>query len=80
MIFYLFIYYSEASMISHTVVVVLGHVAVALREAPRITETILHQCLMRRLYQPPSLLANLIVDQLGCILLSMSDTSIEQVK
>ena len=66
-------------MISHTVLVVLGHVAVALRDVPRITETILHQCLMRRLYQPPSLMANLIVDQLGCILLSMSDKDNEQV-
>ncbi|KAB7502620.1 Phosphatidylinositol 4-kinase alpha [Armadillidium nasatum] len=67
---------SEASMVSHTVVVTLGHVAVALRDIPKISATILHQCLLQRFCKPSSPLDNLIVDQLGCILLAKNDPKI----
>ncbi|XP_076062775.1 phosphatidylinositol 4-kinase III alpha isoform X2 [Oratosquilla oratoria] len=67
---------NDSSLISRTVVLTLGHVAVALKDSPRITETILHQCLLQRFCKPPSPLDTLIVDQLGCMLLAKNDNKI----
>lgn len=66
-------------MVSNMVITALGHVAVALRDSPRITSTILHQCLLERFCKPPSMLDGLIVDQLGCILLAKNDVSITEL-
>ncbi|KAK3879548.1 hypothetical protein Pcinc_015884 [Petrolisthes cinctipes] len=67
---------SDNIVISHNVVVALGHVAVALKDSHRTTETILHQCLLQRFCRPPSNLDTLIVDQLGCMLLAKNDAKV----
>ena len=67
---------SESSVISHTVVLALGHVAVAL-PGSKTAQTILHQCFLQRLCRPPSPLDKLIVDQMGCIMLAHTQVSIK---
>lgn len=68
--------YSDTVVISNNVIVALGHVAVALKDSPRTTETILHQCLLQRFCRPPSSLDTLIVDQMGCMLLAKNEVRI----
>ena len=70
------IFCSDTIVISNNVVVALGHVAVALKDSPRTTETILHQCLLQRFCRPPSSLDTLIVDQIGCMLLAKNEVRI----
>ncbi|KAF2369044.1 hypothetical protein FHG87_000212 [Trinorchestia longiramus] len=60
----------ERELVCGNVVVSLGHVGVALRHVPRTTSTILHQCMLKSLCSPPSHLDQLIVEQLGYLLLS----------
>ncbi|XP_050667764.1 phosphatidylinositol 4-kinase alpha isoform X1 [Leptidea sinapis] len=60
---------SESSLISTNIVIMLGHVAVALKDTPKTTETIL-QFFQQRLCRAPSSLDTLIVDQLGCMALA----------
>ncbi|CAH2052445.1 unnamed protein product, partial [Iphiclides podalirius] len=60
---------SESSLISTNIVIMLGHVAVALKDTPKATDTIL-QFFQQRLCRAPSSLDTLIVDQLGCMALA----------
>ncbi|XP_050552890.1 phosphatidylinositol 4-kinase alpha isoform X3 [Spodoptera frugiperda] len=60
---------SESSLISTNIVIMLGHVAVALKDTPKTTDTIL-QFFQQRLCRAPSSLDTLIVDQLGCMALA----------
>ncbi|XP_063368926.1 phosphatidylinositol 4-kinase alpha isoform X2 [Cydia amplana] len=60
---------SESSLISTNIVIMLGHVAVALKDTPKTTDTVL-QFFQQRLCRAPSSLDTLIVDQLGCMALA----------
>nr|CAD7405823.1 unnamed protein product [Timema poppensis] len=60
---------SETSLISTNIVIMLGHVAVALKDTPKTTDTIL-QFFQQRFCRIPSNLDILIVDQLGCMIIS----------
>ncbi|XP_077290371.1 phosphatidylinositol 4-kinase III alpha isoform X2 [Arctopsyche grandis] len=63
---------SESSLISTNIVIMLGHVAVALKDTPKTTDTIL-QFFQQRFCRVPSSLDTLIVDQLGCMIISQWD-------
>lgn len=62
---------SESSLISTNIIIMLGHVAVALKDTPKTTDTVL-QFFLQRFCRVPSPLDNLIVDQLGCMVISKS--------
>ncbi|XP_046385278.1 phosphatidylinositol 4-kinase alpha isoform X2 [Ischnura elegans] len=59
----------EASLISTNIITMLGHVSVALRDIPRTTDTVL-QFFLQRFCRSPLHLNILIVDQLGCMIIS----------
>lgn len=69
------LYSSESTLISTNIVIMMGHVAVALKDTPKATEIIL-QFFQQRFCREPSALDNLIVDQLGCIVISKCEPHI----
>ncbi|XP_015519648.1 phosphatidylinositol 4-kinase alpha isoform X1 [Neodiprion lecontei] len=66
---------SETSLISTNIVIMLGHVAVALKDTPKTTDTIL-QFFQQRFCRVPSALDILIVDQLGCMIISKCEPQV----
>ncbi|CAH1390658.1 unnamed protein product [Nezara viridula] len=66
---------SESSLILNNTIVMLGHIAVALKDTQKTTETIL-QFFQQRLCRVPSPADVLIVDQLGCIIISKCEPNV----
>ncbi|KAF4523974.1 hypothetical protein B566_EDAN013557 [Ephemera danica] len=71
---------SESPIISTNIVTMLGHVAVALKNTPRTTDTILQFFQQRFCRLSPSNLDVLIVDQLGCMIIAKCEPQVyEQI-
>ncbi|CAH1104235.1 unnamed protein product [Psylliodes chrysocephalus] len=69
---------SESTLISTNIVIMLGHVAVSMKGTPKTTDTIL-QFFQQRFCRVPSALDTLIVDQLGCMIISQCEIHVYEV-
>lgn len=66
---------SESSLVSQNIIVMLGHVAVALKDTPKTTHNIL-QFFIQRFGKVPAEQNVLIVDQLGCMIISQCEAQV----
>ncbi|KAG8287986.1 phosphatidylinositol 4-kinase alpha [Homalodisca vitripennis] len=65
----------ESSLIPMNTIVMLGHIAISLKDTPKTTDTIL-QFFQQRFCRVPSAVDVLIVDQLGCMIISKCETNV----
>lgn len=66
---------NESSLVSLNIIVMLGHVAVALKDTPKTTHNIL-QFFIQRFCKVPAEQNVLIVDQLGCMIISQCEPQV----
>lgn len=66
---------NESNLVSLNIIVMLGHVAVALKDTPKTTQNIL-QFFIQRFYKVANEQNALIVDQLGCMIISNCEVEI----
>ena len=60
---------NDSLLVLTNAIVMLGHVAIALKETPKTTESVLH-FLQQRVGKMPQDLDVLIIDQLACIVIA----------
>jgi len=61
--------FRQASLVSHNTILTLGHMAIALKDVQHTQQAILAR-FQQRLGDPPSPLDILIINQIGCMLIS----------
>jgi len=66
----------QASLVSHNTILTLGHMAITLKEVQHTQQAILAR-FQQRLGEPPSPLDILIINQIGCMLISNLVRSID---
>lgn len=66
---------SKSTLISTNIIIMLGHVAVTMKNTPKTTHTIL-QFFLQRFCRVPSALDTLIVDQLGCMIIARCEKAV----
>ena len=66
---------NDSLLVLTNAIVMLGHVAIALKETPKTTESVLH-FLQQRVGKMPQDLDVLIIDQLACIVIAKCEVSI----
>lgn len=69
------LYFSESTLVSSNIIVALGTISVALKETPKTTQNIL-QFFIQRFCKVPTEQNILIVDQLGCMIISKCEPQI----
>lgn len=62
-------------LVAENIVIMLGHVAVALKDTPKTTSSIL-QFFEQSFCRDPSALDSLIVDQLGCMIIAKCEARV----
>ena len=66
-------------LVAENVVIMLGHVGVALKDTPKATSSIL-QFFEQSFCRDPSALDSLIVDQLGCMIIAKCEARVSFIK
>lgn len=66
--------YRDSSLVQANTIVMLGHIAVSLKDTPKTTDTIL-LFFQQRFCRVPSAIDVLIVDQLGCFIIAKCEVS-----